>query len=182
MSEPKTPVKKFAAGTRVAALSTVEQIKALLKKHGCTRTGEISDENSVNIFFEKPDSDGTTRSYRYTLYLPSANPETLKQAIANAGHTTRPRTAEEGREREVDRLHRALLMMIKGRLVGVESGIESMEQAFYSNMIVSPDGKTIYEKTNEDVTEGYRTGKMPALLPGLKRDQPVIERRIEAAK
>src|ERR1700723_2772498 len=58
---------------------------------------------------------------------------------------------------------RALLLVIKAKLESVESGIETLEEAFYAN-IVMPDGRTIYESTRETVRVAYDTGKVHGLL------------------
>ncbi len=59
---------------------------------------------------------------------------------------------------------RALLLVIKAKLESVESEIETLEQAFYAN-IVLPSGLTVYEETRENVALAYSGGKVQALLP-----------------
>ena len=66
---------------------------------------------------------------------------------------------------------RALLLVIKAKLESIESGIETFEHAFLSQ-IVMPNDRTVAELLLPMVAESYQTGRMPALLlpPGEDRD------------
>ena len=61
---------------------------------------------------------------------------------------------------------RALLLVIKAKLESVESGIESFEQAFLSQ-VVMPNDQTVGDIVTPQIAESYASGRMPkALGPG----------------
>ena len=59
---------------------------------------------------------------------------------------------------------RALALSIKAKLVGVDDGIETFEQAFMAH-VVMPDGLTLGDHVTPKIAAAYESGKMPALLP-----------------
>jgi hypothetical protein len=59
---------------------------------------------------------------------------------------------------------RALLLSIKAKLVSVESGIETFEDAFMAH-VVMPDGGTVSEHVGKRIADAYRTQTMVPLLP-----------------
>lgn len=130
---------RFAATTRVGVDQTRVEIERTLSRYGATAFGYMSQQGRAIIAFEAND-----RRMKITVPLPTGDSEKEKQ---------------EARQR-----WRALLLVIKAKLESVESGIETLEEAFYAN-IVMPDGRTIYEATREHVALSYKTGKVQALLP-----------------
>lgn len=66
--------------------------------------------------------------------------------------------------KEDRRRWRALALSIKAKLVAVEDGIETFEQAFMAH-IVMPDGLTIGQHVTPRIAQAYETGDMPPLLP-----------------
>lgn len=82
--------------------------------------------------------------------------------------TGRPRAAEAARragEAEKRRRWRALLLVVKARLVAVDDGVETLELAFLS-WVVLPDGSTVAEWLGPQLDAVYATAQMPALLTG----------------
>lgn len=78
----------------------------------------------------------------------------------------------ERRENDIEKLWqqsqksgwRALLLVIKAKLEAVDSGIQTFDQEFLSN-IVMPDNKTVGDHVIPGMKTAYITGKMPRLLP-----------------
>lgn len=127
---------RFAARTQVAVEQTRLDIERLLARYGATSFGYISGPDRAIIAFEC-----SKRNIKITVPLKDTNkPQQIKQRW------------------------RALLLVIKAKLESVASGIETIEQAFYAN-IVMPDGRTIYEATHDAVKVAYDTGKVKGLLP-----------------
>lgn len=59
---------------------------------------------------------------------------------------------------------RALMLVIKAKLESIESGIETLEQAFLANIVMA-DGATVFDRVQEPIALEYRTGKVaPAFL------------------
>jgi hypothetical protein len=130
---------RFAAQTRVGVDQTRVEIERTLARYGATAFGYITQQGRAIIAFE-----AAKRHIKITVPLPVGEDEKTKQ---------------QARQR-----WRALLLVIKAKLESVESGIETLEEAFYAN-IVMPDGRTIYESTRETVAVAYKTGQVQGLLP-----------------
>lgn len=130
---------RFAAQTRVGVEQTRTEIERTLSRYGATAFAYMTQQGRAIIAFE-----ASERHIKITVPLPPGDSEKEKQ---------------EARQR-----WRALLLVIKAKLESVESGIETLEEAFYAN-IVMPDGRTIYESTRDSVAVAYEGGKVQALLP-----------------
>ena len=61
---------------------------------------------------------------------------------------------------------RALLLCIKAKLEGVESKIESFEEAFLAHVVL-PDGSTVGQHAAKSIALAYSGNKMVPLLPHL---------------
>ena len=130
---------RFAASTRVSTEQSRTEIERTLARYGGTSFAYMTTAGKAIIAFE-----AQKRHIKITMPLPTGDSEKERQ---------------ESRQR-----WRALLLVIKAKLESVESGIETLEEAFYAN-IVMPDGRTIYESTREHVKIAYAGGKVQALLP-----------------
>ena len=129
----------YAAHTRVPVDQTRQEIEKTLKRYGATAFGYMTTGGKAIILFE-----ANQRKIKITVPLPKGNSQADNKAA---------------RQR-----WRALLLVIKAKLESVESGIETLEEAFFAN-IVMPDGMTVYEKARENVALAYQGGKVQALLP-----------------
>lgn len=61
-------------------------------------------------------------------------------------------------------LARALVLVIKAKLVAVDCGVSIFENEFMAN-IVLPDGSLVSQQVRPAIANAYETGKMPPLLP-----------------
>lgn len=130
---------RFAAATRVSMEQSRVDIERVLARYGGTSFAYMTTSGRAIIAFE-----AGKRHIKISMPLPVGDGDKERQA---------------GRQR-----WRALLLVIKAKLESVESGIETLEEAFYAN-IVMPDGRTIYEATREAVSLAYTGGKVQRLLP-----------------
>lgn len=78
-----------------------------------------------------------------------------------------PEPEKEARniEQQRRRLWRALLLTIKAKFEIVESDIETFDEAFLANIVMS-DGTTVGEWATPQITSMYEGGDMPPLLTG----------------
>lgn len=130
---------RFAVSTKVSTEQSRTEIERTLARYGGTSFAYMTTSGKAIIAFE-----AKKRHIKISMPLPTGDSKREKQ---------------ETRQR-----WRALLLVIKAKLESVESGIETLEEAFYAN-IVMPDGRTIYESTHEHVALAYTGGKVQALLP-----------------
>ena len=137
---PSNPPRKYAQGTSVVAEKTRTEIDALTRKYGSQGclVGEVGDFGMVEFV-----RDGIR--VRFVLPL-AANKKRVDQA-------------------EHRRRWRALFLVIKARLEGVASGVESFEEAFLSHVVVG-DGTTVGERMLPQLEDARKNGVLPPLLPG----------------
>ena len=138
-------MSRFAAHTRVSSEQTRTEIERTLSRYGATAFAYFSQKGKAIIAFE-----AAKRRIKITVPLPIEDDD---------------RAAQSRRQR-----WRALLLVIKAKLESVESGIETLEEAFYAN-IVMPDGRTIYESTRERVSIAYERGEVGHLLPDYSKQE-----------
>ena len=136
--------RRYAEDTKVPVEQSRAEIERTLERYGATAFAYAAEPTQATILFE-----ADKRRIRFCVPLPDRLD--LKDQRLN--------------EKERRRIFRALLLCLKARLEGVQSGIESFEEAFLAH-VVMPDGKTVMEHTAPAITAAYKSGKMQSLLPG----------------
>lgn len=163
----------YAEGTKVTKWKSVEQIENLLRKHGADKViiGSNDEESVAQLLFRLQD-----RFYRFTVPIPAKHTHERNKA-------GRQRTEDQVTNayyQEERRLYRALLLVIKSKLEATESGIETIEEAFLSHMIL-PDNFTVYETINaqlEQMYSGEVEYKGNLLLEGPKPNDGIVDGEI----
>ena len=78
-------------------------------------------------------------------------------------------TSKEAAQKVYDQVVRAagreLFLLIKAKLVAVESKRITIKDEFLACMVM-PDGRTVSEWLQPQLEDAYTSGKMPPLLPG----------------
>lgn len=173
--------KPYASRTKITATQSLEQIKADLRRFGATGFAQAEDDTRVALMFVlgkqgSPDE----RRVRFTMYLPSKEDQRFTHTKVNSSsalYRRSPAETEKLWDAEIMRLWRALALGIKGKLILVEEGIETIEEAFYAH-VVTPSGHTIYEESHLAIAEAYRTGIMPRqLILDVPQDTRLLEGR-----
>jgi len=147
-----------------------------MRRFGTTEFLSANTPQFAILMFNVRNKEGEVWRIRYNMPLPQ--PEEFEGPVRSNQY--KQRTAQQIAilvDKETDRRWRALVRGIEGKLILVESDIESIEQAFYANVVVpdgSPMGTTVYEATHEPIKQAYATGQIPPLLPGIR----IIERQI----
>jgi hypothetical protein len=135
----------YAKGTRVPVGNTKTEIERLLIKYKARATAFFANEDGAAVAFEMQE-----RRVMFKISLPAGDA---------------PKAQQGRRER-----WRALLLSIKAKLVSVDSGIETFEEAFMAH-VVMPDGQTVADHVRPRIESAYKEGKMLPLLPGPSRPQ-----------
>jgi hypothetical protein len=132
----------YAHKSRVPVAQTRGEIEKVLAKYGATgfAYGSQAGRTAVIAF--------QTHARSIKFVLPLTPPAHLSQNQA----------AQFERSR-----WRALLLSIKAKLEAVESGIESFDSAFLSN-VVMPNGQTMAEVALPYIKDAYAKGSMPPML------------------
>lgn len=153
--------RQYAQDTTVSVAKTRAELEDLLSRHGATSTAVFQSTDNAAIAFEMHG-----RRILFRLRLPDANAREFTHATYGA-RGEQKRTADDARkahEKACRRLWRALLLAVKAKLVSVDDGVESFEEAFMAH-VVMPDGRTVAEHTAPRIQQAYDTGEVPKLLP-----------------
>ena len=132
----------YAEKTEVPFDRSINEIQALLRKRGAGQIFYGEDGGMFAVQFSLSD-----RMIRFRL------PVTIPDSKRSRDQQRRSRA-------------RALLLVIKAKLESVDSSIETIEQAFLANVVMS-DGFTVHERIAEQMRLEYKTGQPDAmgLLP-----------------
>jgi hypothetical protein len=63
---------------------------------------------------------------------------------------------------------RVLLLMVKAKLVAVDAGVVTFEEAFFADIVMPETNKTVYETAREPVRLSYEQRKDQPLLGGTR--------------
>lgn len=142
------------------------EVRKLLASYGASRFA----------FGEETDADGTQwaavsfsvadRSVR--MRVPLKAPD--EDAIASKARRSRSKTPAQVRfevnDQEARRIWRVIAWNLKARLVAVEEGVETFEEAFLAHLLDERTGLTIYEQLVQDGCVQLNGPLRPALMPG----------------
>lgn len=115
----------------------------------CQRTGKVHDLRNVMFELPLPKSDGFKFNGLRRVRTPEKQHEAWEQACRSSW--------------------RALLLAIKAKLVSVESGVESFEEAFLAQLVVKDDeGRAVRfgVRAVKAIAEAYVRNGPPQLLLG----------------
>ena len=126
----------YANRTRVPTEKTRLEIEQLVKKFGAKGFASGWHEGTARVQFF-----AHGRHVRFT--------------VMTAGDT------REGREK-----WRALLLLVKAKLVAVDAKIATFEEAFVGDVVLPETGKTVWESVREPLKLAYEQNRHIPLLPG----------------
>jgi len=151
----------YAEKTEVPADRSRGEIERTLERYGATSFAYGWDEGRAMIGFQVAD-----RQIRIIVPLPDPKDQSFR--FSESGRQRTQQAHKNAFDQEVRRRWRALALVIKAKLEAVETGIATFEQEFMA-YVVLPSGQTLGEYLAPQLEETYRTGQMPALLPGLEQ-------------
>lgn len=140
-------MRKYACDTEVSVQKSIQNIQDVLTGHKATRFGYMTSESEVVFACEL-----RGKRIKFKLPLPS-----LKDLPKNSRQN--PKNFLHQAERS---LYRGLFLTIKAKLVSIENGIETFEEAFLAN-IVLPNGQSFAEYSLPKLEETYTSGDVPRL-------------------
>lgn len=144
----------FAEGTTVELETSVSQIVTMVRRAGGERVGQFHDNDKYHVWFTL---DERQMRFSVPLVLEYSGP-----SRSGNGRAIDQRKWIDQRNRQKGR---ALMLVIKAKLESVESGVETLEQAFLANIVMA-DGKTVYERIQEPLAIEYAGGVPDTLLIG----------------
>lgn len=145
----------YAEGTTVPFEKSIAEIIGQVKKAGAQQIGQFEGQDQFAIQFVLDN-----RLIRFRLPFP-----TIDQMPVRNGNNVMLTNAQR-RDRLDQRIRqrgRALRLVIKAKIESVESGIETIEQAFLAQVVMA-NGETVHERISGPIALEYQTGKLNAAL------------------
>lgn len=151
----------YAENTTVPVEKSLMEIGTLIKKAGGARIAHMEDIDALAVQFFLSD-----RMLRFRVPVPTADDIPLHDK-ANYRYTEIPKAKRQVKADAIRRQRaRALLLVIKAKLESVESGVETFDEAFLPNIVMS-DGLTVWDRVGQPLALEYESGTAkPFLLEG----------------
>lgn len=149
-------MSSYAENTKVSPERSIAEIKRTLEKYGCTAFfwGETKDK--ISIGFE-------LAGIQFKLKVPLADHNDPKLTRTPTGRMRRGKSKEEAWNQDKAERFRKLLLLLKAKLEAVHLGIETLEKAFLSNLVL-PTGETVGEHIMPKVQEALEERVLPPLI------------------
>lgn len=151
--------RRFAEDTDIPVSQSKVQLEALLTRHGADQFFSAWQEGAAALGFRLGG-----RMIRITLALPARAERRFTHT--DAGKLRTESATQDLWEQACRARWRALLLIVKAKLVGVEEGITTLEREFLADLVL-PDNSTVGQRTLPQIADAYRTGTTPDLLAGL---------------
>lgn len=155
---------KYAKNTTIPYQRSLEQIEKLLNRYGATKFAYFRDDD-LNLAGFACDRQG--RRFRFTVPLPDRSTEEF-QYVGAGFRGKEKRSSEQSLkawEKAVNQRYRAVLAVIKAKLIAIDEGIATFESEFLNETLIPGTNQTVGEWADEQLQQGYLTGKIPPLLP-----------------
>lgn len=148
---------KYAERTEVPSDRSRAEIESCLRRYGAVAFGYSWDADAAVIAFQI-----SMRRIRFTLPLPDPTSREFTHTAAR-GYRREPAAQAAEYERAVRQRWRALALVIKAKLEAVAAGISTIEAEFLA-AVVLPDGNTVGDWVQPQLTAAVERGEMPAAL------------------
>lgn len=151
---------EYAKGTTVSVQKSRVEIEQLLAKWKATRTATMVERDRAAVYFQMG-----VWHVQFTIPLPTeAEAAKLKDGRSSWKTATKEQQSRWLEQKQRERW-RALLLAIKAKLISVENGVETFEEAFLAHLVL-PSGQTVGQTALPAVAEAVKTGKTPSMLLG----------------
>ncbi len=152
--------RRFAEGTKVPVETTKSELERLLRAYGADAIVMGWDGDVSTVAFRLQG-----RHVRYAVERP-----THSETVVTHYQSGKPRRREHFSEAiaaEHRRRWRALLLIVKAKLELIAAGDASFDEEFLAHTMLA-DGSTVGDWIAPQIEETYRSGSMPALVPGVR--------------
>lgn len=148
----------YAEKTVVSPEKTRMEIEQVLRRYKADTFMYATEPGRAGVMFQIE-----KRRVQFVISIPPASE--FKYGKSRAGYTTTLTEIQRDNAwaQEVRRRWRALYLVIKAKLESVESGIETLEEAFLAQLVL-PSGDTFGQWATPQLAKVY-AGGMPMLLP-----------------
>lgn len=158
-------MSRYAENTVVKVEKTQAEIVSLLKRYKADSHGFAMEGRVAKVMFRFGDI-----RVLFTMFVPTADDPKFRNA-----KTWKSDKRQEKADQEERRLWRSLLLVIKAKLESVDSGIETLEEAFLAQTVL-PNGETLAMFHREFLKPAIASGKFQAICD---KSEDVTEARHE---
>lgn len=146
------PTTRYAERTEVPVRQSRSEIESLLEGYGVTDYTFGKLNGNPTVLFE-------WRGRRIRLHIPLPDPDDAQFTTTPGRRYMRTRAeAKKAYDQEVMRLWRGLVLILKAKLVAVDTGIATLDEEFLGYEVTS-EGQSVLEET-------YRQGIVRQLPAG----------------
>lgn len=152
---------KYASDTSVSVAKSRGEIEDMVQRAGGQRFASMYEPTRAVVLFELAD-----RRIMFELPLPNREGFATREDRWGTKHAVPIDKQQRDWEQACRSKWRALGLTIKAKLVSVESGVETFEDAFLAQIMVpTADGQRRFgEAATKAIHQAYTTGRMPPLL------------------
>ncbi|MCH5207559.1 MAG: hypothetical protein J1F04_01635 [Oscillospiraceae bacterium] len=148
---------QYAKNTSVSSENSRLEIERILIRYGADNFAYATAAGQALIGFTMNE-----RQVKFVLPLPRKE----EYSLTPTGKKRTENSQYEAWEQACRQRWRALKLVIQAKLEAVECGISVFEDEFMSN-IVLPGGMTVGDFMKPQISEAYKLGKPPSILPML---------------
>ena len=157
--------KRYAAGTTATRDKSLLDIERELHRFGADGFAYAWQGARAQVTF-------LLHNYQVRLELPLPDMDDPKRVLelgkelARAGRKKVPDNAADAVKLISQQRWRAMLLILKAKLVAITEEVRTFEQEFGMDIVIA-DGRTVGEYLQPQLEEGRRTGTLPKALPGI---------------
>lgn len=148
--------------TDVAVEKSQAEVRKLLYAHGA-RNFSFSETEVDGISWAAVDFIHHDQRVRIRVALKALDANELNARARRAVSRTRSQIEHEMREQEGRRIWRVLFHGLKARLVSVQEGVETFEEAFLAHLVDPVSGMTMWDALRGAVEDGALRSGGPGL-------------------
>lgn len=150
-------MSRYASDTSVSVEKSRAEIETILRRYKASSFGYASNPTGAMIFFEL-----AGRRIKFVLPMPDPRSREFTHTPAK-GMLRSAAEAEKAWEQAGRQRWRALALVIKAKLEAVTAGITTIEDEFLAHTML-PNGQTVGENMQDQITLAYQNGQMPPML------------------
>lgn len=152
--------------TTVPVEKSQGELRRLLAGHEASRFAFGEETDSGGVRWAAVSFAHGGHAVRMRVPHKPVDPAAVSRKVLRARSKTRADIELELAEQEARRIWRVMAWNLKARLVAVEEGVETFEEAFLAHLVDERTGQTVYEQLAQDGRVELATPLMPALMPG----------------
>lgn len=140
--------------TQVSVEKSQGDIRKLLSKHGATQFRMSEGQGPGEEWWVGVEFVHNDHLVRMAAPLKKPDEKWLDGKVKRARTKSRHDFLVEHNEQEAKRVWRVIMWSLKARLVAVEEGLETFEQAFLAHMVDPGTGSTVWQQIQPHVESG----------------------------